>query len=369
MTTPLMRRLRQAAMIGTAIWLAGFSIPGMAEQQPPAPDQNAQLPTPAPDLTKLQSSLAAERQRIEALAKLAERNQQLRADLARLHEQVQVSEGRAANAEAERDQLRAQLGRTEQARAQLESDLGKLREQAASAVEDARRSLVTVVSRIKDMNAVAATDVQTEPAAPAQFEQPAAPVVSAPSQPVKHPTRVAVQKTAPVPAAKAPEPEQTASIEDPHTDQRGVLGGRPAALSFANLPTEKRIQIRKLLADLHSGMDERGLVTTVPADALFATGSDRLRPDASGTLGKVGQLIKAAGNRQVLIVGHTDGLGASSYDQHLSERRAETVKQYLVDNFALAPTRLTAEGRGDSRPVASNATPEANRRIEVMILN
>jgi hypothetical protein len=230
----------------------------------------AEEPSSVPDLSELQRSLAAERRRIDELAKvtaraessgqqqltaLREENQQLRAEVARLHEQIQVSEGRAALAEAERDQLRG--------------DLAKLREVTATAAEDARRSLVSVVSRIKDLNDAAARRATPEASQP-QAEQKAA----APEPPVPKPEpetkRLARAKTAP--ARREPEQVETASatppeIGDAHRDERAVLGGRPAALSFANLPADKRQQIRELLTELHSGMDEHGLITTVPSDS------------------------------------------------------------------------------------------------------
>jgi hypothetical protein len=205
----------------------GPAFPGMAEDQ-----------AGTPDLGALQQSLAAEQKRIEELAQLAERaaadqqqlgnlqreNQQLRGELAKLHEQVQVAEGRANDAEAERDQLRGELG--------------KLREQAAAAAEDASRSLVTVVSRIKDLDAVAATQPaagQIEPAAPPQ--QPAPPVVAPPSQPAKRPTHVAknaAPAAAPAPKAQPEQEVKTAAIEAEHTDQRAVLA---ADLRLSRLPT------------------------------------------------------------------------------------------------------------------------------------
>ena len=59
-------------------------------------------------------------------------------------------------------------------------------------------------------------------------------------------------------------------------------------------------------------------------------------------------------------------------NRQLSERRAERVKQILVDHFEIAADRLSTEGLGEARPIASNATPQgrrANRRVEVLILN
>jgi outer membrane protein OmpA-like peptidoglycan-associated protein len=77
-------------------------------------------------------------------------------------------------------------------------------------------------------------------------------------------------------------------------------------------------------------------------------------------------------NRQVLIIGHSDAMGDAERNRQLSERRAELVKQLFVDDFELAADRLSTQGLGEARPIASNATPQgrrANRRVEVLILN
>jgi outer membrane protein OmpA-like peptidoglycan-associated protein/predicted nucleic acid-binding Zn-ribbon protein len=327
------------------------------------------------DLDKAQAELATAKKQLEAAG-------QDRAQLAQ----------RAAAAEGERDDLRgrltdvnAQLGRSEQGKAQLESEVGKLREAAATAADDARRSLITLVTRIKDLNQAAAAigpaTGPSETAAPGT--RSAGPQVNrkGPSvaAPVETVTAVPIPSERPEPGTSDADLQQlkTANVtgaggEEEHLDQRGILGGRPAVFSLANLAPEKRQQMRSLLAGLHSSMDERGLITTLPGELLFAAGSDRLQPGARGPLVKVGELIKMYGNRQVLIIGHTDADGDAAQNQLLSERRAESVKQYLVDNFALAPSRLSTEGLGEARPIASNATPEgrsANRRVEVLILN
>ena len=64
--------------------------------------------------------------------------------------------------------------------------------------------------------------------------------------------------------------------------------------------------------------------------------------------------------------------GLRQTTRQLSERRAELVKQFFVDRFKLAADRLSTEGLGEARPIASNDTPQgrrANRRVEVLILN
>ena len=107
-------------------------------------------------------------------------------------------------------------------------------------------------------------------------------------------------------------------------------------------------------------------------ELLFAVGSDEAQTAAYATLVKLAELIGLYDNRQVLIIGHSDADGDATYNQQLSQRRAELVKQILVENFDLAVHRLSTEGAGETRPIASNATPQgrrANRRVEVLIMN
>jgi OOP family OmpA-OmpF porin len=73
-----------------------------------------------------------------------------------------------------------------------------------------------------------------------------------------------------------------------------------------------------------------------------------------------------------MIVGHTDSIGDEAYNQTLSHRRAELVKQFFVDHFDVEPARLSIDGRGEAQPIASNDTVsgrQANRRVEVLILD
>jgi OmpA-OmpF porin, OOP family len=97
-----------------------------------------------------------------------------------------------------------------------------------------------------------------------------------------------------------------------------------------------------------------------------------LRLGDPDTLSKVVDLMKLTGNRQVRIIAHTDSLGAAEYSRRLSERQAAAIKRYLVENRGLAATQMSAEGVGDSTPIASDATVDgrsANRRVDFLILN
>ena len=87
---------------------------------------------------------------------------------------------------------------------------------------------------------------------------------------------------------------------------------------------------------------------------------------------EVAELAALYDDRRLLIVGHTDALGEAAYNQYLSRRRAEVVKDFLVESFGIEETRLAIEGKGEEQPIASNATQDgrrANRRVEILLLN
>jgi OmpA-OmpF porin, OOP family len=113
-----------------------------------------------------------------------------------------------------------------------------------------------------------------------------------------------------------------------------------------------------------------------PAVALtveFAFNSADILPQAAHTLQTVAEALQApqlAGAR-LQIEGHTDSVGSDPYNLRLSERRARSVKQYLVRQYRLAPELLLTAGRGEQEPIADNATPEGrqkNRRVELVNL-
>ena len=100
----------------------------------------------------------------------------------------------------------------------------------------------------------------------------------------------------------------------------------------------------------------------------FNTGSAQILEESKPALAAVARLIKQSKFSALTIDGHTDNIGTPAYNQDLSERRAEAVRQALVANFGVPAGQLTAKGYGLTRPVESNATPEGrarNRRVEL----
>lgn len=102
----------------------------------------------------------------------------------------------------------------------------------------------------------------------------------------------------------------------------------------------------------------------------FETNSDRLLPSADGVLRDAAATLQKYPDLVVEVAGHTDSVGAADYNQGLSERRAYTVRDYLITAGAGAGN-LSARGYGEAAPVADNATAEGraeNRRVELRII-
>ncbi len=92
-----------------------------------------------------------------------------------------------------------------------------------------------------------------------------------------------------------------------------------------------------------------------------------IKPQYDKELKTVGDFLKEFPESHGEISGHTDSTHTRAYNQKLSERRANSVKEYIIKNFGIAPERLTSKGYGKDKPIATNKTREGkatNRRIE-----
>ena len=147
---------------------------------------------------------------------------------------------------------------------------------------------------------------------------------------------------------------------------------KPKDRIAANLPIEHQIQAENLLLDLEAQPGSEGIKVIVPGKELFASNSDAVQDAAHARLALIAELLQLYEQRQILLLGHTDAAGDQKVNMELSERRAEAVKQFLIDYFDIEASRLSSRGLGENLPIASNATAngrEANRRVEVLILN
>ena len=125
----------------------------------------------------------------------------------------------------------------------------------------------------------------------------------------------------------------------------------------------------KELEELNAKETRRGLVLTL-GDVLFASGKANLLPGSQRTIDKLAAFLEENPERKVLIEGHTDNIGSTTYNLDLSLRRAQAVKEALVAK-GVDPERIVAQGYGEMYPVASNADAagrQRNRRVEIVIL-
>jgi len=143
-----------------------------------------------------------------------------------------------------------------------------------------------------------------------------------------------------------------------------------AARQRADASEANAADLRAEIAELNAQTTERGLVVTL-GDLLFDTGQFSLRGGSNVHLDKLAQFLNTNIERTAMIEGHTDDVGADASNMLLSQRRADTVKAFLVTQ-GVASNRLTSSGKGEAIPLATNATVQGrqqNRRVEVIIAN
>ena len=141
-----------------------------------------------------------------------------------------------------------------------------------------------------------------------------------------------------------------------------------AAQLAANASQLQASELQRQVEILQAKPTDRGLVLTL-GDTLFATGKSELRSGASANLDRLGEFLAEYPDRTASIEGFTDSTGSEDSNQMLSERRADSVKRYLVGR-GVQSDRLTSTGRGENAPVTDNETPagrQQNRRVEVII--
>lgn len=118
---------------------------------------------------------------------------------------------------------------------------------------------------------------------------------------------------------------------------------------------------------LYDAITENGRAST--QGIYFDTGSDRIRPESTPTLKEIGTMLTEHADLKLVIEGHTDNVGGASSNQALSEKRAAAVRQFLIENYSVDGSRLSAKGLGATKPVGANDTPEGrqnNRRVELV---
>jgi Outer membrane protein and related peptidoglycan-associated (lipo)proteins len=161
--------------------------------------------------------------------------------------------------------------------------------------------------------------------------------------------------------------------EDLATSERSsaVKTEQLASEQKARLDAENRASVAQAdLAKLAAVKEEaRGLVITLSGSVLFASNKSELLPSAQDRLNQVADALMATKERKLTVEGHTDSQGSSSYNQELSQRRADVVRSYIISR-GYPSDLIEAHGIGKDRPVADNASAEGranNRRVEIIV--
>jgi len=137
----------------------------------------------------------------------------------------------------------------------------------------------------------------------------------------------------------------------------------------ANAARAEAVAARAKLRDYQMKQTALG-ATLVLQDVVFETGKADLKPGAAERLRPLAQYLSANPDVKVRIDGHTDAQGSDSYNQDLSERRAQAIRTAL-SSMGVDPARVQAIGHGEATPLADNRTPtgrQQNRRVEITLM-
>lgn len=189
-------------------------------------------------------------------------------------------------------------------------------------------------------------------------------------------------------ATSAVAADKYAGPDDPATQAaaRAALGGArifdlaaPKVIDIVGMTRgvdRKTSGIERVLQDLNAKVTDREIRIELAADVLFDFDKHDLRPEAVPSLQKVAEVLRSRAGSPVTIEGHSDGKGSDAYNQPLSEKRAQAVREWLVKKGGASSAGITTKGWGKSKPVVSNTRPDGsddpegrkkNRRVEITV--
>jgi outer membrane protein OmpA-like peptidoglycan-associated protein len=163
--------------------------------------------------------------------------------------------------------------------------------------------------------------------------------------------------------------QQQQAVEQQKAAEAQAEQARQAAAQAEKDKADMRAQLLAQLNSILQTQDTaRGLIVNM-SDVLFDTGSSTLKPATREKLAKISGIVLAHPGLTLQIEGHTDSVGSDQMNQQLSERRADSVRDFLIEQ-GVAGSSVTAKGFGKTQPVASNDTAEGrqkNRRVELVV--
>lgn len=151
-----------------------------------------------------------------------------------------------------------------------------------------------------------------------------------------------------------------------------IMGAAIGGVAGASIGAYMDKQANEMREDLEGAHIERvgeGIKITFDSGILFDLNKSDLKPVAQQNIRELSETLKKYEDTNILIEGHTDNTGAEDYNQTLSEKRAQSVSDYL-NTLGIANARITTTGYGELQPIADNSTAQGrdqNRRVEVAI--
>jgi outer membrane protein OmpA-like peptidoglycan-associated protein len=180
--------------------------------------------------------------------------------------------------------------------------------------------------------------------------------------------RAAAEAQAKVAQAQADAVKERAAREQAAADQARIAAEQAAQRAEQEKAELRAKLVQQLNLILETHDSARGLVVNI-SDVLFDTGQYNLKPAAREKLARVAGIVLAHPGLRLEVEGHTDSVGSDEFNQQLSEKRAGSVRDYLVQQ-GIAINAVTARGFGKTMPVASNDTAagrQRNRRVEMIV--
>lgn len=182
------------------------------------------------------------------------------------------------------------------------------------------------------------------------------------------------------PATTEPTQGATTSAPSPTAEDTSPDAPRPtSAMTIEDVAppmSDAEIRVAEIIVEFDGEVTDEGTVLTLEEPILFDFDSAELKTSSSDALDDIAEVLAYYEDAPVVIAGHTDSRGSDDYNRELSQDRADAVQDALADRDIDA-SRLTAEGRGSTEPVAPNENddgsdnPEGraqNRRVEVLVV-
>jgi outer membrane protein OmpA-like peptidoglycan-associated protein len=149
----------------------------------------------------------------------------------------------------------------------------------------------------------------------------------------------------------------------------GAVGGTAGAFIGRGMDRQAE-QLKQTIPGAEVIREGEGIIVKFDSGILFDVSKSELKTAAMTNIQNLAKSLKDNPDTDVTIIGHTDNSGSDEYNNRLSERRAEAVKTFTI-NQGISASRINTRGKGESEPIADNSTEEGkakNRRVEIVIV-